>query len=762
MMAGVANLAVILKAQTGQFTGAFTKAQKPVEKLTSSFGKMKMALAGLALGAVALRAASAIKSQVSAQLEAIDSAGKFASSMKMGVGSLIAWEHAAGLAGASAQDLRGGIEKLVKAQGKALDGDLAQISAFKMLGISQEQLAAMSTEEVFLATIEGIGKMKNAADQGRAGRDTLGTGYAKLLNLAAGGKAGLEASVEAAKKLGIYITETDYQTVANANDAWVRMSAAISGVWQRLTVQLAPAIEQFANYFTSHAKEIVGSIKDWVIFLGKAAVGIFAVVAATKILAIFQGALTLATTVYGIAVKAATFAMWAFCAHPIIAIVTAIAGVFVAAYAATQLFAKGTDDMTKATKGMLAAGDKERSNQLEGIKRLEELGAKQKMTNKEVTEAKSLVSALGSIYGDLGIRINETTGTMVGLNAGLSEAKKRMAEIAVMQIQAQIAMLQVSFSELNDTARSSKWWDISDWTGKYSENAQKRMEAVSLESEALRQRAELIKKGSQAALTSGTKGGKGFTPSAIQTKESTAIADAMAKINKQFSDFGKTDIQKQIDQLKALGATDKDIWKATAALTDLSNKKKQQKVKDTLDSWFKAAAQFGMSDQQKKLADLKASGAGMFDMIQGQEALALQDKQQKQQEQQEKQHEKQEQHLEKTKNLFAGLETPAQKYLKRVKELDALGEKNAGLLPWVEQAKKKAAADADLQASQASQGESADPKLMRAGSAAAQRFVFNQGKSTTSISKQQLSVAEQQLRKQEEMVRLLEPEELTF
>ena len=167
-------------------------------------------------------------------------------SQKMGISAQAyqEWDAVLQHSGTSIDSMRRGMTTLSQQAQKGAD-------AFDKLGISQEQLASMSQEELFSATIEGLQKMEAGTERTALAQQLLG-GSAKELG------ALLNTSAEETQKmkdrvheLGGVMSDEAVKAAAKFQDNMQDLKTAMSGVKRSVQTDFLPAANTIIEGFTS-------------------------------------------------------------------------------------------------------------------------------------------------------------------------------------------------------------------------------------------------------------------------------------------------------------------------------------------------------------------------------------------------------------------------------------------------------------------------------------------------------------------------------
>ena len=244
---------------------------------------------------------------VSGAFSSIDATVKGADALGMTTEAFVALRHQADLAGIDMDSLQQPLTMLQKNLVDAANGSGTAGVALTAMGLSAARLADLPTEQALGQIGDALSKIPNAAERSATAADLFGMRAGpRLMNLLTQGSAGIAAAREEAERLGITFNRVDAAKVEQANDAMTRVHAVMTGLFQKLAIEFAPAVQGVAEAFTKSAsegegwgKKIVGSA-EW------AAVGIAAIADVVNLVTagwkVFTGAagLAFATTLKGL------------------------------------------------------------------------------------------------------------------------------------------------------------------------------------------------------------------------------------------------------------------------------------------------------------------------------------------------------------------------------------------------------------------------------------------------------------------------------
>jgi len=234
-------------------------------RLNKSFAKARQQLAGLSrqaamFGAIAAAAGVAV---VRSQAKQIDVLAKTADALRISTESLQALQTMGELAGVGAEDLNKKLEKMQKNLGQMARQGGVMSEALSDVGLNIKDVIDLPADQQFEAVAGALAKMQNQTLRVSIASDLFGRNAGKLLKLtdelASKGLAGTRQELE---QLGFAITRSQAAGVERMNDAMTIANKAATGLAQRMTIALAPAVAAIAEQFTESSKQSGGFADD--------------------------------------------------------------------------------------------------------------------------------------------------------------------------------------------------------------------------------------------------------------------------------------------------------------------------------------------------------------------------------------------------------------------------------------------------------------------------------------------------------------------
>ena len=202
----------------------------------------KNALLG-ATGAIAVGTALMGKQFVSAAKDTAaygDNVDKMSQKIGISAESYQKWDYVMKRAGTSIDSMKMGMKTLSK-QAEA------NSDAFQKLGISQEQVASMSQEELFEATVKGLSNMEQGTERAALASELLGRAGADMGPLLNQGTEAIDEQMEMAEKYGMVMSDSAVKASAAFEDSVTTMKMTMQGLRNRMIGDFLPAITQVTD-----------------------------------------------------------------------------------------------------------------------------------------------------------------------------------------------------------------------------------------------------------------------------------------------------------------------------------------------------------------------------------------------------------------------------------------------------------------------------------------------------------------------------------
>lgn len=234
-----------LYAKIALDTGDYEKGLEDASEKTSSFAdKLKTGLANagkiaaVGIGAVTT-ATTALYAGVTAAAGQVASYGdnidKMSQKMGMSAEAYQEWDAVMQHSGTSIESLQSGMKTLANAVESGND-------AFERLGISQEQIAKMSNEELFSATITALQNVDNETERTYLAGQLLGRGATELGALLNTSAEDTQAMKDRVHELGGVMSDEAIKAAARYQDSLQDMQTSFSGLKNNLIADFLPGM----------------------------------------------------------------------------------------------------------------------------------------------------------------------------------------------------------------------------------------------------------------------------------------------------------------------------------------------------------------------------------------------------------------------------------------------------------------------------------------------------------------------------------------
>jgi hypothetical protein len=248
-----------------RFSTESDKTKESLDKLTSGVSTLSAIEIGrllvdgfTALAGAFTSAASEVLTLAGNVSSSLDSLNDLSARTGIGVESLQGYALAAQMAGVDTEAFGSAVQKLAVNIGKATPGD-ALDKSLRQINLSVAELRALAPEQQFAQIGEAISQLPTAADRAAAAVEIFGKQGAALAPLFRDGAASIDELRARAERLGIIVSETQINNVADMNDAFDLVGATINGIIGQVVGNLAPAVTDVTNQFLKFVEEWSGA-----------------------------------------------------------------------------------------------------------------------------------------------------------------------------------------------------------------------------------------------------------------------------------------------------------------------------------------------------------------------------------------------------------------------------------------------------------------------------------------------------------------------
>ena len=242
----MAGIDVIIGANTDDLDAAVRRSRSRLAGLGNEM-KGNIATAAKWGAAVSVAATAATAAIVAGSLKSIDALAKTSDKLGIAISDLQALRQAAELTGVGTSTLDMSLQRMTRRLSEAAQGTGEAQDALKELNLDALALAKLTPDEQFREIAGAMEEVGSQSDRVRLAFKLFDSEGAALVNTLALGKQGLQDIGDEMDALGASITRVDAGKVEDANDAMLRVATAAGAITDRLTIELAPAIEAVAN-----------------------------------------------------------------------------------------------------------------------------------------------------------------------------------------------------------------------------------------------------------------------------------------------------------------------------------------------------------------------------------------------------------------------------------------------------------------------------------------------------------------------------------
>jgi lambda family phage tail tape measure protein len=159
----MADLSYTITVNSSGAVTSLKKVETQVKAVNDSFAKLKTAIAGIALTGL-----------ITKTIQFADAIQDVSDATGIAVDKILGFSKAVSLNGGTADDANTALLKFNETIGKAGDGAVGAQAAFASIGVSLNDLRTLSSEDLFVKTIDGIGKVGDLSEQARLKTELFG------------------------------------------------------------------------------------------------------------------------------------------------------------------------------------------------------------------------------------------------------------------------------------------------------------------------------------------------------------------------------------------------------------------------------------------------------------------------------------------------------------------------------------------------------------------------------------------------------------
>ena len=215
-----------------------------------------------AVGAAVVEGTTALVNSATDVATFGDDISKTSIKLGMSTDSFQKWDYVMKLAGTSMEQSQMGFKTLTNSLDDAINGSKSAIEKFKAVGISIDDLAGKSREEVFEMVISSLQDMTDEGKKAAAANDLLGRAGMNLMPLLQQSASDTRKLMEETETYGFILDDKAIQASVDYKDAMTRMDSTLTGVKNTLIGKFLPGLTQVMDGISGMAAGIDGSDKE--------------------------------------------------------------------------------------------------------------------------------------------------------------------------------------------------------------------------------------------------------------------------------------------------------------------------------------------------------------------------------------------------------------------------------------------------------------------------------------------------------------------
>lgn len=411
------------------------------------------------------------------------------------------------------------MQKNIRSMSDAAEGSKNYAKAYEQLGVSVVDANGnlRDSETVFWECIDALGKMTNETQRDAISMDIFGKSAQELNSVIKIGSAGVEKFAEEAKSVGAVLSDETLESLGATDDAFQRLDQTVDIVKRNFGVALAPSIERATKKISNALSDMDNEIYDiaeggielltdglvWIMDNGDGIISVLGGIGAgmavyksadgiNKLVNGLQNIGTSAESAQGLVTRMGTTIAnhpWETAALAIGAVTTAVIGIAMACKGTeseTEKLLKECEELNnaadesisnyanakKARQESLATAETEAGKIQILSDKLYDLAEKERLSNDEKIEMKTLVDQINKLYPGLNLAIDENTGA---LNRSRAEMEATVESLK------DTLMLKAAEESLGEIARDL--FDTQMKLAEASEKQAKMFEVLRIEAE---------------------------------------------------------------------------------------------------------------------------------------------------------------------------------------------------------------------------------------------------------------------------------------
>ncbi|MDA7760653.1 hypothetical protein N8909_01290 [bacterium] len=234
---------------------AFDKTKKALSSASAGVRKVGGAVLSAKTAIVGLVGAAGFGALIKQGLAAGDSLAKTADKIGVTTEALAGMRHAAELTGVSTETMDMALQRFTRRASEAAIGTGEAKGALQELGINAKELVKLPLDKQMEVVADAMGGLGTQADRVRIAMKLFDSEGVALVNTLGSGSEALREMIAEADLLGLALSRTDTAQIEAANDAFTRAKGVITGLFNQISLDLAPVLKVLADGFTNSAIE---------------------------------------------------------------------------------------------------------------------------------------------------------------------------------------------------------------------------------------------------------------------------------------------------------------------------------------------------------------------------------------------------------------------------------------------------------------------------------------------------------------------------
>ncbi|MBN2019298.1 MAG: hypothetical protein JW749_03635 [Sedimentisphaerales bacterium] len=246
-MATIGSLVVNLIANTSLFDSGMRKGQTGLKGFVASIDKTQRQVMGFAKAITAVAGMAGLTYLVKKTMDSIEATAQLSNRLGMATEDLISLQYAAEQSGMGTEEMNNALETFVRRIGEAQSGGGAAAKTLRELGLSAHQIASTDQTENLKMFADRINQLPTAAERAAVAYDLFGKKGQEMLNVLAGGSAGIEEARKRAEQLRITFSNFDAAKVKVAVDKLYDVKKILTAIAEKAVIELSPSIAAAAE-----------------------------------------------------------------------------------------------------------------------------------------------------------------------------------------------------------------------------------------------------------------------------------------------------------------------------------------------------------------------------------------------------------------------------------------------------------------------------------------------------------------------------------